>query len=170
MHYNKNKLNKECSKYKIEITEVKGYLLFSCPHMPNDKVRKQLSDIVKDIECLFIESPKKSTEEALLTVLRDIGFTGTVYAIGRKVTFITKMEAPDDHPLWTELPEIINRDGYFDSYEITIGHRTITYPPLRFSISKPTERDHHPTKDEIIDLNITLGGPDRDVLDIIKEL
>jgi hypothetical protein len=172
----KTQLLKKCLELKIEpamMSETK--ITFLCPHIPPGKEKQSLISILpENIDTEFVEGPKETTIIQLQFYAIKMGARG-IQPVSKDhhlvVTLIPghdAIEATD--PAWAETSEVIQKDGYYDSWEIICGEIHLTYNLKMIEEAKRRPvRDLSISKDDILNLKIALGAS-QDVNDFIRSL
>jgi hypothetical protein len=187
MNYDRSKLHLQCSKYKIEHGEMRNEnkIIFICPEMPDNKIKIELvSMIPKEASHLFIVGPKISTTETLVLMLKTLNIQPLDLMVflsilsekaakgDRHLLINLNVQIPDDNPLWNEIGEVIARDGFYKTWTITLGDKTITEKIMKVAAEMSEHhniRDHAILNEDMTNLKISLGK-DQDVLDFLKEI
>jgi hypothetical protein len=142
-------------------TSGKVKLIFICAKVPDSETKSSLLNAVpSNLNCQFVEAIKASTG-------MELGFT--VQARGG---VITKFVPKDHHidisiqgttlpelgdPLWTDIQEILRKDGYAQSWEIKVNDDKIVYDEkLAQEMASHKIRDHEFTDADMTDLKIML--------------
>jgi hypothetical protein len=188
MRYNRAELHKHCAKYKIEHGEVRAEnrIIFFCPEMPDEKIKIKLVSIIpKETKYQFIVGPKISTRDTLILLFGNLGVSPSnimkiITTIAEKAEEgcrhlpieLNNVQIADDHPFWNEIGKILAQDGFYKTWTITLGDKTITEKTMKIAaeISKHHNiRDHTILEDDMVNLKISLGK-EQDVLDFLKDL
>ena len=170
--FDRDKLNEKCHEHNIEFMELRNrnHIIFMCPRLPEkDIVAELLRFTPTSSQCSFVESMKRSTATSIQSLLRSVQFMGVFESREDKRSLLVQSEQTlrEDHPFWEMFPKLLEKDGFFTSWEISFQNKTIKYPPIKKA--QKGNRDHRPTKDEILDLGITLNKTD-DFDAIFKDL
>jgi len=186
MNYNRVKLHQHCAKYKIEHGEMRNEnkIIFFCPEMPDKKIRVELiSMIPKEAKYDFVIGPKISTTETLVLMLQTLNVQPLDIIMFLKILSEKAAKGDhhllielnnvisDDNPFWNEVGEVIAQDGFYKTWTITLGNKTVTEKTMKVAAEMSEHhhiRDHAILDDDMIDLKISLGK-NQDVLDFIKE-
>lgn len=164
-----NKLQEKCHDLKIEfITDQENKkLVFFCAKMPPEKEKKELITLIpSSLSADFVEGPKNKTLHAIQIYLLQAGIVPThISLMGHKlildVNSMVKTMPDEDHPFWDAMNTILEKDGFFDQWEIIINNEKHGFN-LRVSedIQKNKNlRDYCITQEEIKDLHILLNDP-----------
>ena len=189
MNYDRSKLHQQCAKYKIEPGEIRteNRIIFFCPEIPDEKIRIEIVNMIpKEIEYQFVVGPKASTTETLILMFRSLNvspftlmnflktFSEEVVKGSRHLSIEINTQIPDDAPLWNEIEKLIAQDGFYKTWTITLGDKTITEKTLKIATEISEQhniRDHAILDEDIINLRISLyKEEEQDVLDFIEEI
>lgn len=185
MRYDRSKLHQHCLKYKIESGETEDKIIFFCPTMPDEKIRVELISIApKEAECIFVVGPKRSTHETLILLLKMAGIdnmtlfkfidatTKNVAAGNTNLVIKFDQQIEDDNPLWNDIGMVLAKDGFYKTWQITFGDKTVT--DLSIKIAEEISENHHIRDNIILDddmLNLQISlNKEQDVLDFLKEI
>ena len=139
----------------------KKKLLFVCAKTPDNETIATILDLVpKNLECLFIESVKSSTPLELAFLVQQTGGVMTYFEPKEHHVEIQIKGAqlpPTDDPIWSDVQEILVKDGYADSWEIKINDTKIVYDAKMARVLESHNiRDRGFTDSDMTDLKIML--------------
>jgi len=187
MDYDREKLHKRCKEHRIEYGEIRNEdrFIFICPEIPDEKIKIELINMIpKESKYTFLTGPKRTTTETLVLMFKALNvhnldiiklfkdISEGVKNKDRHFTASFKESVPDDNTFWTDIGETLSKDGYYKTWTITMGNRTVTEKTMKLTaeISKSHDiRDHAILPDDILNLKISLGKK-QDVFDFIKEI
>jgi hypothetical protein len=186
MNYNGSELHRQCAKYRIEEIRTENSIIFFCPDMPDKKIKIELIKMIpKNTKYQFVIGPKQSTIDTLILMFNTLGINNLqiLKSLEEMIKNITagnrhidiqnnNVQIPDDSPFWNEIEQLLVRDGFYKTWTITLGNKTITEKNIKIAteISKYHDiRDHAILEDDMVNLKISLGK-EQDVLDFLKDL
>ena len=136
-------------------------LFFICAYTPDQAMMKDLLDLVpNNLECLFIETVKSITTMELAFLIQQSGGVMTLFEPkGHHLAIEIKGSQlpPTDDPVWADVQEILEKDGYASSWEIKINDETIVYnAKMAQEVKSHKIRDRGFTDTDLTDLKIVL--------------
>lgn len=176
----RRKLTELCKKHSIELTECKTeghFILLITPRTLSDSVLKEIKDnIPEDCEAIIREGPRARTLDTFVQFYKSIGgdpfsFMTGLHIDNHHFSFKDKnINISEDHEnILDAIRELLNKDKYINSWEVTLGSRVITNIKIKELFKDRPKRNHSINKDDITNLKIVLSEV-KDVMDIIKDL
>jgi hypothetical protein len=156
--------NDLCIKYKMEpIVDGSDYLIV-VPKIPSQDIQNRLRAIVpQEIQYRYLESAKLSTTLSLKVLFHQIGgVTASAEMKGHTMIFKIDGESPaltdEESPVLNAIKTILNADAFIENWKIILNGTTIYDSKLNKMLAMQVrpERDICPTKDDILNLRITL--------------
>jgi len=169
----KEKLMEACRKHQIAFeVNTNNQIIFMCSEVPTSKIKRAIAQAVpEDYKFDFIITPKPATQAGLQVLLQSIGFYGLLtVGKGNLILENKQLNVPKEHPFWETMRQLLYKDKYFKSWNVTLGTVNMTYDrKISETLENRKGRDHIITLDEITDLNIGLANCNT-IDDILKEL
>jgi hypothetical protein len=176
-----NELIKICLENGIEpILGMSGERLLIVPKMPNEDLKQKIREIVpSELQYKFIEGPKIMTTEGLRMILSYCGVKSAFmkrenHTLNISITSDSPHLTEQDSEVWPVIDKLLTTDAFIEGYEIKVNDKIMaTYNrQVEKAIASRTltiERDVCPSKDDILNLRITLENC-KDVSDFINSL
>lgn len=168
-------LRNMCNNFRIEpfITDNKK-IIFFCPKIPETEIKNKLIKILpKTKKYEFIEGPKISTTQAIKAIFSQAGIIKAEVEQTKHKLIIKAETFPNFgdnlNPLWGAINRVLEQDGFFTSWKITINDKT-----ANIDLKVAQEIKKHPkwdkiTDDDLINLKILLNQ-NKDVNDFIGKV
>jgi hypothetical protein len=136
-------------------------LIIVCAEKPKAKLTEDLLSLVPaDVQCIFFESMKRSTTMELGLILAQAGIPPMVTLNERHIALtLSGQNVPEIHDeIWGRVQEILLKDGYPTSWEISVNDEKIVYDAkiVKETIEHHNIRDTNISQDDQTDLHIML--------------
>jgi len=161
-------LTKKCSEMNMEARSDKLGTIIFCPKLPEGEVKDQIISLIPEEnrpKVTFIEGPKPTTmsqfKNFLLStgVIRDVGYEPDSQKHHIKFSIIGNGNPESENVDWSGIPEMLSKDGYFESWEITYDGKPLLSYNRKVSLELQSNnfREEYISKDDLTDLSILLG-------------
>ena len=167
-----------CIKNKIEpIIDGAGNYLLVVPKMPDKEIQDRLRTLIpSDIQYTYSEGPRLVTTEGLKQIFGQLKVqSATIELKDHDLILRVNMEntqmVDECSPIWDPVNKLVSSDPFVENWKAIVNDKFIYDSKVIKTMANQTrpERDTCPTKDDIIDLRITLENC-RDVNDFINSI
>jgi hypothetical protein len=167
-----------CIKNQIEpIVDAIGNYLLVVPKMPSEEIQNRLRAIIPtDIQYQYSEGPRLVTTEGLKQIFSHLGVQGAAIELKDhnlilRVATENSQTMEESSPIWEPVNKLVSSDPFVKNWKAIVNDKVVYDSIIAKTMANQTrpEREVCPTKDEIMDLRITLENCE-DVNDFINSI